>query len=250
MLVGENVLALDKRLGSVRSGLSFSSKNIALVGVFATLHVVLYLVSIDLWRNWSIYLEPLEGIILGPWVGFLSALVGSVIARAVKPTDFWMFGIIAEPVGVLACGLIAKGKWKPLLALYAVMLGAYFIHPLGRWLPIWTILDILLALALIYPVTKIYINLFKEDIRRLAFLTSLIAFIGTVTDALTRIFLLVPMGLHMVFLWFPETVYYVFVVGAVGSYIEDLIVVLVSFLIGGPILAMIRKIPGLKFPLS
>lgn len=230
--------------------MSFSSKNIALVGVFAASHVGLYLVSIDLWRNWSIYLEPLEGIVLGPWVGFLAAFIGSVVARAIKPTDLWMFGIIAEPMGVLACGLMMKGEWKPVLAMYAVMLGAYFIHPLGRWLPIWTILDILIALALIYPVARTCRNLFKEDVRRLAFLTSLIAFIGTVTDALTRIFLLIPMGLHMVFLWFPETVYYVFVVGAASSYIEDLTVVLVSFLIGGPLLAALRKIPGLRFPLS
>jgi len=231
--------------------LRFSSKSVALVGVFAAVHVVLYLVTPPgLWRNWSIYLEPLEGIILGPWVGFLAALMGSVVARAIKPTELWMFGIIAEPVGVLASGLVAKGKWRHLAALYGFMLGAYFANPLGRWLPIWTILDILASFVLIYPASRACRNLFEQDLRRLSFLAPIIAFIGTVTDALTRVFLLIPVGLYAVFLWSPETVYYVFIIDAADSYIEDLLVVVVSFLVGVPLLAALRKVPGVRYPMS
>ena len=39
------------------------TKNVALVGVFAALHVILYFMSFGLWRNWAIYLEPIEGIV-------------------------------------------------------------------------------------------------------------------------------------------------------------------------------------------
>lgn len=120
--------------------------------------------SFGLWRNWAIYLEPLEGVVLGPWVGFLTALIGSVVGRAIKPIDFWMFGIFAEPLGVLAAGFLARGIWKPVLAIYIVMLSAYFIHPLGRQLPLWTILDILFALFLIYPTAKLGRKLFEEEI--------------------------------------------------------------------------------------
>jgi len=49
-----------------------------------------------------------------------------------------MFGIVAEPLVVLACGLPVKGRWRPIMAIYASMLMAYFIHPFGRWLPLWT----------------------------------------------------------------------------------------------------------------
>jgi hypothetical protein len=231
--------------------LRFSSKSVVLVGVFAAVHTILYLISPPaLWRSWSIYLEPLEGIVLGPWVGFCAALIGSIIARSIRPTDLWMFGIIAEPTGVLASGLIAKRKWKPLLALYAIMLGAYFIHPFGRWLPIWTILDVLAALILIYPVASIGMSPFKEDTRRLSFSVALIAFIGTVTDALVRVFLLIPVGLYMLFLWSPEVVYSIFISSAIYSYIEDFLVVLVSSLVSPPLLAALRKVPGIKFPLS
>jgi len=227
-----------------------TSRTVSLIGVFAALHTVLYLTSVELWRNWSIYLEPLEGLILGPWAGFLSALIGSIVARAIKPTELWMFGVIAEPVGVLACGLIAKNRWKPLLLIYAVMLGAYFAHPLCRQLPLWTIIDILVAFVLIYPVTRICKNLFNEDTRRLPFLIGLVGFIGAVTDALTRVFLLIPAGLYVVLGWPSEVVFMAFIAGAADSYIEDMLVVLVMFIIGGPIIAALRKIPGMKYPLS
>jgi len=235
----------------VRFGLRFSSKSVALVGVFAALHAVLYLVTPPgLWRNWSIYLEPLEGIILGPWVGFLAALMGSIVARAINPTELWMFGVVAEPFGVLASGLVAKRKWRHLAALYGFMLGVYFVHPLGRWLPMWTILDILASLALIYPISRASSNLFEQDLKRLSLLVPLIAFVGTATDALTRIFLLIPVGLHSVFLWSWEAVYIAFIEGASKSYIEDVLVVVVSFLAGVPLLVALRKIPGVRYPLS
>jgi predicted membrane protein len=227
-----------------------SSKNIALVSIFAALHAVLYLPSFELWRSWSIYLEPVEGIILGPWVGFASALIGSIVARAVKFSDLWMFGIIAEPLGVMACGFIAKKQWKPLLAIYVFMLGAYFVNPFGRWLPLWTVLDILVALVLIYPVTEMCGNLFKEDNRLLPLMVPLIAFIGTVTDALTRVFLLIPVGLYAVFGWPAETVYSMFILGAADSYIEDILVIVVSCVIGAPLIVALKRILGIKKPLS
>ncbi|NWF86671.1 hypothetical protein HXY32_02510 [Candidatus Bathyarchaeota archaeon] len=101
------------------------------------MHAVLYFISFGLWRNWGIYLESIEGIILGPKIGFFAALIGSTIGRIANPTDpFWMFGIIAEPLSVLIAGFLAKAQWKPALATYAVMLSAYFIHPFGRALPL------------------------------------------------------------------------------------------------------------------
>ena len=227
-----------------------STKNVAFVGVFAALHVILYFMSFGLWRNWAIYLAPIEGIVLGPWAGFSAALIGSVVARAIKPIDVWMFGIVAEPLGVLAAGFLAKGRWRPVIAIYAVMLTAYFVHPIGRWLPLWTILDILLAFALIYPVAKMSKNLFEENVKRLPISLVLVSFIGTVTDTLTRVFLLIPAGLYMFFGWPPEVVYSIFVMGAVDSYIEDVLVVIVSLVVGVPLLLALRRILGLKHPLS
>lgn len=214
----------------------------SLTAVFAALHAVLYFISFGLWRNWGIYLESIEGIVLGPKIGFLAAFLGSLIARMLKPDTFWMFGIIAEPISVLMAGLLARAKWKPVLAAYAIMLSAYFIHPFGRALPFWTILDILFALLLIYPAAKFSRNLFKTDIKRLSTALILVSFVCIATDSLVRVFLLVPCGLYGSFFGGFEGLYTVFVLAAVDSYIEDLIVVAVSFLVGVPLIISVSKL--------
>jgi hypothetical protein len=155
-----------------------------------------------------------------------------------------MFGIIAEPMSVLIAGFLAKAKWKPVLAVYAVMLSAYFIHPFGSALPLWTILDILVALLLIYPAAKFGKNLFKTDVKRLTIPLMLISFVCIAADSLARIFLLIPCGLYSLFPQFfgsYEMLHAVFVGAAIDSYIEDLIVVLVSFIVGVPLLLAILK---------
>lgn len=214
----------------------------SLTAVFAALHTVLYFISFGLWRNWGIYLESIEGIILGPKIGFFAALLGSLVARMLKPDVLWMFGIIAEPISVLMAGLLARGKWKPVLAAYAIMLSAYFIHPFGRAFPLWTILDILFALLLVYPAARFSRNLFKTDVKRLSIALVLVSFVSVATDSLVRVFLLVPCGLHGLFFKGFEELYNVFTFAAVDSYIEDLIVVVVSFLVGVPLLISASKL--------
>jgi len=219
--------------------------------VFAAFHATLYFLSPPiLWRNWAIYLEPLEGIILGPEAGFYAALIGSIVGRTIKPTDLslFIFGVVAEPLGVLICAFLARGKWRSAMPIYAVMLTAYFINPLGRWLPLWTVLDTLLAFFLIYPAGKIGNWLFKGDIRHLSISLILISFIGIATDALVRVFLLVPAGLYSLFTSSHEVVYAMFVAGAIDSYIEDVLVVLISFIVGVPLLIALRKIPRFEYP--
>ena len=218
------------------------SQQLSLTAIFAALHAILYFESFGLWRNWGIYLAPLEGIILGPEIGFFAAFIGSSVARAVFPVDFWMFGMLAEPISVLMAGFLAKSKWKPVLAVYALMLSAYFIHPFGRSLPLWTILDILFAMLLVYPAAKYSGNLFKADARRLSISVVLISFICIATDSLVRVFLLVPCGLYGLFFKDFETLYTVFVGAAVNSYIEDVIVVVVSFLVGVPLVISMSKL--------
>lgn len=217
------------------------TQQIAMIAMFAALQAVLYLPE-GPWRSFVIYLLPVEGIVLGPMVGFSTALLGSVIARILKPDMWWMFGIIAEPIGVLAAGFLARGRWKETLAIYSFMLGAYFTHPYGRVLPLWTILDLLIAFILIYPVSKCSRWLWQKPSTFFATTLVLVAFISTATDSLTRVFLLVPAGFYNLFSLSYETLAYGwFIPGAVGSYIEDLLVCVVTMVIGVPLILSLRK---------
>ena len=186
-------------------------------------------------------MEPFEGIILGPKIGFFAALIGSSIARTAWQSSDWMFGVIAEPLSVLAAGLLARAKWKPVLAIYGIMLSAYFIAPLGRQLPLWTVLDVLLALLLIYPAARFSRNLSSTNVKRLWPALALISFTVIAMDSLVRVFLLVPGGLYSLF--FPDfgTLYGVFIAGAVFSYLEDFIALAISFLVGVPLLISVLK---------
>jgi hypothetical protein len=227
------------------------SLNVGFVAVFAAFHATLYFLSPPiLWRNWAIYLEPIEGIVLGPWAGFSAAFIGSIIGRMIKPDVFWMFGIIAEALSVLMIALLVKRQWLPVFVTYSVMLAAYFSHPFGARLPLWTILDVLLAFALIYPVAKLSRIGVQGNVRRLTVSLVLVSFIGTVTDSLTRVFLFVPAGLYAFLGLSFDEVFFIFTTGASASYIEDLIVVVVSFLVGVPLLLAIQKIQGFKYPIT
>jgi len=225
------------------------SLKVGSIAIFAALHSALYLPP-GPWRSWAVYLEPIEGIVLGPIGGFFAALIGSSTARMIKPDEFWMFGIIAEPMGVMVSGFLAKGRWKPVMMIYGVMIAAFFMHPYGRMLPLWAVMDILFAFIIIYPATKITKDVFQSDLAHLSKALVPISFIGTVADSLTRVFLLVPAGLHKLFFSSFETLSWVFMMGAVGSYIEDLIVVIVSVSVGVPLLIALRKVPAFNYPLT
>lgn len=219
------------------------SLQLSMAAVFAALHAILYLVSFGLWRNWGIYLGALEGIILGPKIGFIAALLGSSIARAIRPDPlYWMFGIVAEPISVLMAGFLSRAKWKPVLLGYAVMLLAYFAHPFGRALPIWTVMDVLLALALIYPAARLSKHLFKNEARYLPIALASVSFVCIAADSLVRVFLLIPCGLYNVFFASFDALFPAFVGAALDSYIEDILVVVVSSIVGAPLLMGILKL--------
>jgi len=226
------------------------TKNILVTLIFATLHSVLGILP-GPWRQWSIPFEPLEGMILGPKLGFIAALVGSSVRTALTGPII-VFSMIAEPIGVATAGLLVKGKWQPVAALYGIMLAAYFIHPYGRILPLWTILDILLAFVLIYPAAKFGKNVLinRENAKKLTVAVVFIAFVSTVTDSLTRVFLLVPVGLYQTFFPKFETLYYVFVTYAAISYVEDVIITIISLIISIPVLLVLEKGKIIHWPLS
>ena len=190
---------------------------------------------------------------LGPYIGFAAALLGSTTARLVKPNVFWMFGIVAEPTGALAAGFLAKGKWKQVLLAFVVMLAAYFAHPYGRLLPLWTILDLLAAFIMVYPASKLGKNLWDKESRPELFAVALllIAFVTTALDSLTRVFILIPMnGYQLLGFDYQALAYEWFIPGAVGSYIEDVLVCIMTLIAGVPVLTSLKKTLQLKKPLS
>jgi len=226
------------------------TQRIALTAVFAALHAVLYLPE-GPWRSFVIYLMPIEGIVLGPSIGFASALIGSGIARLIKPSIWWLFGLIAEPIGVAAAGFLARGRWKEVQLIYGAMLSAYFLHPYGRMLPLWTVLDLLVAFAIVYPTSKTGRWIWMEHPEKFTAALLLTAFVSTVADSMTRVFILIPCRYYeFLGLTYEALAYEWFIPGAVGSYVEDFLVSVVTFIAGAPLLLGLKKVLKLNQPLS
>ena len=230
------------------------SRSVAIVAVFAALHTILDSIPIHLFRGWAVYLEPLEGIILGPRLGILTAVIGGSVSRGVAGASMFSFiyGVTGESVGVAVAGLLMKGRWRVVAAIYAFMLGAYFAHPYGTILPVWTILDCLVAFALVYPTARLAKNVLDRDtrIRWVALAVMLLSFVSTVAHSLVMVFILIPAGMHNVEFGTFEAVYYAFVVGAAGSYFEDAIAVVVSLVAYVPLLLFLRRSEIVPMPLS
>jgi hypothetical protein len=227
------------------------AKTVAFIGVFAAFHATLYLISpAFLWRNWAIYLSPIEGIVLGPWAGLMAAFIGSTIGRVLLPSPFWIFAIIAEPLSVMSAGFLTRAKWQPVIALYTVMLAAYF-SPFGQSLPLWPMLDTIAAVCLVYPSSKLSKNLFSQNLKLLPVSMAIVSFVTVAADGLTRVFLFIPAGLYSSFLGLSSAeATGAFVAGGVDSFIEDAFVILVALFVGVPILLALRKVLDLRRPLS
>jgi len=224
---------------------------VAVTALLGAVHAVLVAIP-GIWRSWMILIEPLEGVMLGPTAGFTAALIGSIAGRIIRPRLglFPLFGI-AEPIGALVAGLVFKGKWKIGLAVYVAMLAAYFLHPLGRTLPAWCLWDIYIAFVLIFISPTIVRRALqdKTNPKKLAPALALTSFISVEADVLTRIFLLIPVGLYKL-MWTEEVLPAIWIAGAIKTPIESIISVIVAVIIGVPLLIALVKGKILEWPLT
>jgi hypothetical protein len=108
-------------------------------------------------------------------------------------------------------------------------------------------MDVLFALAVIYPAARLSKYLFKTEAKRLLPIAlALVSFVCIATDSLVRVFLLIPCGLYTTFFSSFEVLSAMFVGAAFDSYIEDVIVVVVSLVVGVPLLIGILKLKVLN----
>jgi len=229
-----------------------SSLIAALVALFGALHAVLVAIP-GIWRSWMIVILPIEGVLLGPRAGFLAALLGCLIGRLIRPRPgFYVIFGLAEPVGALVAGLAFKKRWRAVFALFAVLLAAYFAHPLGRELPAWCLWDIYIALILIPAIPYVVGPALKEkdNPKRLTPAVALAAFIGVEADVLMRIFILIPMGFYALMGLTAGALYVAWLAGAVETPVESTISVLVTIIVGVPLLVTLEKSKLLEWPVT
>ena len=177
--------------------MNLSSRNVALVAIFAALYYVLSLVLPALYAvgvpNLQIRLEALIasvfGLVLGPYLGSLAAVFGVLVSWVLPPSSFNPYGapfLLSPPLNALVTGLVFYKRWKWGFAILAALIVAFLFlppsQPLGDYyyVAIAVLWDKVIALLLIIPTVKFGKRLASSA--RLPLLILFICFIGNQAD--------------------------------------------------------------------
>jgi predicted membrane protein len=231
------------------------TRAIAFISVLAALHIVLSIPPGPVgFRRPSIVLEPLEGMIGGPVLGFAAATIGWIGGRAVRPESFYIenfFGF-AESMGALGAGLLTKKRWWVVAIIYGGMLIGFVVSPFARQIPLWTLWDTYLGFIALFPAARLVAKTdFKlPRAKSLLLPLALITFVAVELDAMTRLFMLADLGLYQLYGLPAGAWYTIFIAGAFQTPIEAVFSVLVASAVGGPVLTALRTSKILDWPIS
>lgn len=123
--------------------MKLSSRDIAQVSFFAALLVIISrLPGIPIMGGtghieFTVIFAPVIGIVLGPWLGGLSALIGSFIAWLIPKTTFYgLLNLPLDPLAAIVSGSLTRnGKianWKLAAVLIAVLNGLWYLTLPGQ----------------------------------------------------------------------------------------------------------------------
>ena len=151
--------------------MKLTSRNIALTAIFAALYFVLslitpYVPAIGL-PELKIQLEALIasvfGLILGPYLGALSAFLGAFITWVLPPGSFKPTSapfLLSPPINAFIVGLIFYRKWKVALIVFSTLVAAFLFLPPCQplfeyyYVAVAVLWDKIIALLLIIPTVK------------------------------------------------------------------------------------------------
>lgn len=177
--------------------MELSSRNIALVAIFAALYYVLSLISPyipaiglpDLVIRLEALMASVFGLVLGPYLGALAAFLGQFITWVLPPVGMSPLEapfLLAAPINALVVGLIFYRKWKWAFALFGLLIAAFLFLPPSQpitnyyYVPALVLWDKVIALLLIIPSIK-FSKKFSNP-KHLPILFFLLSFIGNQAD--------------------------------------------------------------------
>jgi biotin transporter BioY len=177
--------------------MKLSAQNVALMAVFAALYYVLSLITPyvpaigvpDIKISLEALIATIFGLVLGPYLGALTAFLGAFVAWTLPPGSMSPYGLpflLSPPLNALVTGLIYYRKWKAGFAVFGLLIIAFLftppVQPLSENLHVGlaVIWDKIIALLLILPSVKFAKKLATP--KNSSFLYFLLAFIGNQTD--------------------------------------------------------------------
>jgi len=127
---------VDWKISNLKS-LNRNTKAIALIAIFAALYAALRIIptvpmiGTGATFHLSDILAPLFGILLGPYVGGVSIIIGTFAAIGLgTPVIFLGLDFLPAFVVAISLGFLVRGKWFPVVILNALLLVGYVVNPL------------------------------------------------------------------------------------------------------------------------
>lgn len=233
-----------------------ASQFVALVALFAALNVVsdsimsMPEMPSGVWYSWNFIMEPITGIVLGPFTGFLATFIGVMIGHYIYFIDVYEFLFtVGAALGAMFSGLLFRGRWKLALVYYIALLIAYFASPIAWQLPIWGMWDTYLGGAvLIFIVWMIRKGSWEIQLKkRLFYALALCAFVGLEADVLFRIFVFIPCQTYQFFYGFDvEALGLIWITGAVMTPVKVAMSTFATAIIVPPLIKTIARMNLLK----
>jgi hypothetical protein len=176
--------------------MKLTTKNIALMAIFAALYYVASLISPfipavgvpEITIKVEALMASIFGLLMGPYLGFSTAFLGALVAWILPPSGGVSYGLpflLSPPLNALVVGLIFYKKWKYAFAVLASQIALFWFLPPSQplsefwYVSLATTWDKIIALALIFPVVKLA-KFNSMKLRPLFYF--LLAFIGNQAD--------------------------------------------------------------------
>jgi len=230
--------------------LTLDSKDIALTGVFASMYAVLstqplfpVIGAVGKFFTFALIIAPLVGLIIGPYRGALAASIGGFIGWFVAPQygALMYFSFVPGAATALCSGYLYKGRWKTFVAIYSVLFLIYGFYPaIG---PLWLYPPFvwfhLLGLFFLISQVKLKTNkmLSHSHLPELTFGVGVVSLIATLFGHVVGGLIFEAVSP----IYFPSVNWTNLWQGLVFVYpLERSIVVLISILIGVPLIKALR----------
>jgi ECF transporter S component (folate family) len=174
--------------------MKISTKQIALISVFSALQLVISrlpgipVLGVSEGKiEPQLILMPTIGMILGPWVGGIAALIGNFIAWLIPTTTFFgMLMLPTVPIGTIVSGALSRkggrSNWRVAALILLILNCLWYISPPGLSVSYYPVLHLsALALILIFR-EKIYDFVNSEDKRKFMLGITIVSFSGVMAN--------------------------------------------------------------------
>jgi hypothetical protein len=147
--------------------LNLTAKQVSIAATFAGIYAILNtlpafkILGGEGFISSSAFVEPIVGIILGPYIGGLSVLVGRVIANAFVPSNLGIFSPIPGVLTAFSSGMAVRGKWYVSAILLYGLVVLFLAYPLNHVEPVFPYFVFLHAISGVLLILSSHISSLK-----------------------------------------------------------------------------------------